>query len=154
MSIAVQHSGALSIVNRAALRHAVSAELCNRRVKTVEEIRLERLRQLKDQFGTLVKLNEALGLGARDSTLSQILNASEGSKTKKPKVMGSPMARRLEEACKKPRGWMDNDPDAWPFEGIAQEEFERLTERQKGEIEKAIKDEMKALIQAQKTESA
>ena len=80
-------------------------------MKTVEETRLARLLQLREEHGSLAKLNALLGLSARDSTLSQIVNGSAGSKSGKPKTMGSPMARRLEEACQKERGWMDLNPD-------------------------------------------
>lgn len=69
-----------------------------------------RLQMLRDEFGTLAALNDKLNLDKRDSTLSQYLNQSTGTKTSKPKVMGSPMARRLEEVCGKEIGWMDTDP--------------------------------------------
>lgn len=80
-------------------------------MKTVEEVRRERLAMLVEEFGSLANLNERLGYVRRDSTLSQYLNSSKGSRTDKPKVMGSPVARRLEAACKKNAGWMDTDPD-------------------------------------------
>lgn len=80
-------------------------------MKTVEEIRQARLKQLKEEFGTWVALNGLLGYTERDSTLSQYANASKSSKSDKPKGMGSDIARQLETVCNKPRGWMDNDPD-------------------------------------------
>lgn len=66
---------------------------------------------LKVEYGTLVALNEKIGLDRRDSTLSQILNSAKNSKTGKGKEMGSPMARKLEAACGKEIGWMDTDPE-------------------------------------------
>ncbi|MDH4867951.1 hypothetical protein SBO82_13355 [Alcaligenes nematophilus] len=92
-------------------------------MKTVEEVRRIRLKMLiKEVGGTAADLNRATGKNDRDSTYSQILNQSLGSKTGKPKQMGSPLARALEEACGKPLGWMDTDPDlsndAWPFSAI------------------------------------
>lgn len=45
-------SAALSVVNSGALRHCLSGGLSNRPVKTVEEIRVERLRELRDEYGT------------------------------------------------------------------------------------------------------
>ncbi|MFT9637646.1 hypothetical protein ACMZ49_10075 [Alcaligenes phenolicus] len=92
-------------------------------MKTVEEVRRIRLKMLiKEVGGTAADLNRATGKNDRDSTYSQILNQSLGSKTGKPKQMGSPLARALEEACGKPLGWMDTDPDlsndAWPFPAI------------------------------------
>lgn len=80
-------------------------------MKTVEEVRRERLLMLKAELGTLVALNEKIGLDKRDSTLSQILNSAPNSKTGKGKEMGSPMARKLETLCGKEVGWMDTDPD-------------------------------------------
>lgn len=92
-------------------------------MKTVEEVRRERLQMLRDEFGTWSALNAKLDLSVRDSTLSQYLNQSKGTKTDKPKVMGSPMARRLEQACGKEIGWMDTDPQleraAAAYEAIA-----------------------------------
>jgi hypothetical protein len=79
-------------------------------MRTVEEIRVARLLQLRVEFGTLSKLNELLQLDRRDSTLSQYINAAPNSRTGKAKMMGSPLARRLEAACSKEVGWMDNDP--------------------------------------------
>lgn len=92
-------------------------------MKTVEEVRRERLQLLREEFGSLSALNKKLELSVRDSTLSQYLNQSTGTKTDKPKVMGSPMARRLEQACGKEVGWMDTDPQleaaAAAYEAIA-----------------------------------
>lgn len=92
-------------------------------MKTVEEVRRIRLKMLINEVGgTAADLNRATGKIDRDSTYSQILNQSLGSKTGKPKQMGSPMARALEETCGKETGWMDTDPDlsddAWPFRSI------------------------------------
>lgn len=80
-------------------------------MKTVEEVRRARLVLLKEELGTLVALNAKIGLTARDSTLSQIMNLAKNSKTGKGKGMGSPMARKLEAACGKEVGWMDTDPE-------------------------------------------
>lgn len=113
-------SAALSIVNSGALRHAMPRALCNDGMNTVEEVRRLRLAQLLNEFRTYAELNSRLGNTSRDSTLSQIASESIGSKTGKPKAMGSPMARRLEKACDKPEGWMDRDPECdrvWPFAG-------------------------------------
>lgn len=79
-------------------------------MKTVEEVRRERLAMLRKEAGSLVALNEKLGLSARDATLSQIVNGAKNSRTGTPKQMGSKMARELEAACGKEVGWMDTDP--------------------------------------------
>lgn len=112
-------SGALIYVNSAALSHVLSGALCNASMRTVEEVRRLRLAELVDELGSYVALNSKLGRSVRDSTLSQVVNRSLGTKTKKPKVMGSAQARRIEKVCGKPVGWMDTDPDfdeaTWPF---------------------------------------
>jgi len=114
-------SAPLIAVNSDALTHLISPALCNAGMRTVEETRRLRLAQLVQEKGSYVALNGLLGMSARDSTLSQIANASRGSKTGQPKTMGSPMARKLETVCGKPVGWMDRDPEcdaaAWPFDG-------------------------------------
>jgi hypothetical protein len=88
-------------------------------MRTIEEVRLARLQQLVKEAGSQAKLKDRLGMKATDSTLSQYLNESKGSKTDKPKAMGSVMARRIERALDKPGGWMDTDPAydvlQWPF---------------------------------------
>src|SRR5690606_6192145 len=92
-------------------------------MKTVEEVRRIRLKMLINEVGgRAADLNRATGKIDRDSTYSQILNQSLGSKTGKPKQMGSPLARELEIARNKEVGWMDTDPDLsddiWPFPTI------------------------------------
>lgn len=93
-------------------------------MKIVEDVRRERLQMLVDEFGTLSALNDKLGLNARDSTLSQYLNQWTKPGTDRPKVMGSGMARRLEQACGKEAGWMDTDPQleaaAIAYEALSQ----------------------------------
>lgn len=106
-------------------------------MKTAEEIRKQRLAMLKEEFKTLAVLNERLGLDRRDSTLSQLLNGAAGSRTGKPKQMGGELARSLERACEKERGWMDNDPELTGEAALSAEarqlarDFDALSERQK-----------------------
>ncbi len=139
-------SAPLIVVNSAALTHANLASRCNRGVKIVEDVRRARLQELRAEVGSLAELNVLLGLKRNDSTLSQILNQSAGSKSDKPKTMGSAMARALEKACGKPTGWMDTDPEAgWPFELLTRAMFEGATERQKGAIEAAAVKAMQDL---------
>lgn len=76
-------------------------------MKTVGDIRRANLEALIREFGTL----EALA-SAADTTsvyLSQVRNSTPDVKTKKPREMGSRMARRLEQLAGhvKPAGWMD-----------------------------------------------
>lgn len=143
-------SGALSIVNSAELRHGRSAALSNPQMKTVEEIRRERLQALKSEFGSFAELNKRLGRTTTDSTLSQIANQSIGTKTDKPKTMGSPQARAIEDALGKPRGWMDTDPAlleqiiAWPFPEISPDEFSGLTDLQVADVQGYIRGKLSA----------
>ncbi|MGF7466503.1 hypothetical protein [Alcaligenes phenolicus] len=113
-------------------------------MKTVEEVRRIRLKMLiKEVGGTAADLNRATGKNDRDSTYSQILNQSLGSKTGKPKQMGSPLARALEEACGKPLGWMDTDPDlsndAWPFPAIPKSKLLTLERADMIRLESAMR---------------
>ena len=76
-------------------------------MKTIAEIRLENLDLLIGEFGSQEKVAE---LGDTSSVyLSQIRNQTPDAKTGKPRQMGDPMARKLEEGCKKERGWMDHE---------------------------------------------
>jgi hypothetical protein len=140
-------SALLSIVNRSSLRHQLSFALSNVTMKTIEEVRLQRLQMLREEFGTLSALNAKLELNARDSTLSQILNKSQKGPDKKPASMGSAMARKLESVTGKEPGWMDNDPafdkpataklpfaDLDAFEGQLITLFRRLSLDQKHDV--------------------
>lgn len=77
-------------------------------MKTIEEIRIERLQLLKNEYKTIAAL--ASVLGKSDSQVSQWLNASPNSESGRPRSVSSDICRHIEEACGKPRGWMDNDP--------------------------------------------
>lgn len=128
-------SAALRFVNSGALRHAISAGLSNVRMRTVEEVRRARLAQLVEEYGSYVKLGEKLGLTERDSTLSQIANQSVNSRTTTPKTMGSTLARRIETACRKPVGWMDTDPNLWPFDQVDLGRVQALPQRDRDRLE-------------------
>jgi hypothetical protein len=89
--------------------------------------------------GSLVAINRAIGLDARDSTLSQIKTGSIDKRKNEPKVMGSTLARKIESSLGKPVGWMDTDPDLeWPFETVSPQLFRGLSERKKGMVEAAV----------------
>ncbi|RIY41975.1 hypothetical protein [Neopusillimonas maritima] len=112
-------------------------------MKTVEEVRRIRLKMLINEVGgRAADLNRVTGKIDRDSTYSQILNQSLGSKTKKPKQMGSPLARELEVARNKEIGWMDTDPDlsddAWPFPRIQKSKILALDHEDIVRLEAAI----------------
>lgn len=112
-------------------------------MRTVEEVRLERLRMLVNEFGSLAALNRATGKPERDSTYSQILNGSLGSNTGRPKTMGSSMARQIENALAKPQGWMDTAPEPnsaeWPFPTVSLDDIAQLSENDRRDLETTIK---------------
>jgi hypothetical protein len=86
-----------------------SGWLSNTRMKTVEEIRRERLAMLRAECGTLGALAERLDKSGPQ--VSQWLNASTNSGTGKARGISSDECRKIEEKFDKPRGWMDSDPD-------------------------------------------
>lgn len=112
---------------------------------------------LVSEYGSLVKINEALGRNARDSTLSQILNQAPNTSSGKAREMGTPQARALEAACKKEPYWLDRDPEldaalerlrtidareraspwnTWPFTRVTREDyFTVLSEADRGAVE-------------------
>lgn len=104
-------------------------------MKVVEEVRLIHLKELIEDHKSIAALNRALERPTRDATLSQILNGSTHSQTTKPRHMGSILAREIEKNLKKPIGWMDADPDAWPFKNIERQRYELLQDFQKIEIQ-------------------
>lgn len=67
----------------------------------IKETRRQRLRELVDEFGSLKAISDRTGLNP--DWLSQIKMGSG---------MGHKTARRLEDGCGKPEGWMDTPPDA------------------------------------------
>lgn len=81
-------------------------------MKTVEETRRERLLALIEKEGSLANLLEKIGLARNEnSRLSRIANANvRHERGGKPYVMGSPMAREIEEKLNLPTGWMDTPP--------------------------------------------
>ena len=80
-------------------------------MQTVAETRLQRLALLVKRYGdSLAQLNVALGLDRTDATLSQIRTQAPHSKTGKPRSMGDPLARKIEEKLGLERGWMDTPP--------------------------------------------
>ncbi len=93
-------------------------------MKTVEEIRHERLLSLIALHGSIAKLNIALGRTRTDSTLSQLKNKSADSKTGVPKMLGRAQARRIEATLGLPEGWMDTAPDERQPAGYAVNESE------------------------------
>lgn len=106
------HSASLCVVNSEPLHHSAVLDASNGRMKLIAEIRRCRLGQIKDETGlSWAEISRQLGRTSRDSTLSQIWHRAPDSKTGRPRSMGDDQARALEQAFKKPEGWMDRDPD-------------------------------------------
>ena len=139
MSITDYLSGPLILVNSAALRHRLSGLLCNAAMRTIEEVRRARLAILVEEFGSYAEINVKLDRDRRDSTLSQIKNESVNSKGGAAKTMGSATAREIELACGKPLGWMDSDPDAWPFTSQLREAIATLDSDRIRRAENAVR---------------
>lgn len=76
-------------------------------MKVIQEIRLENLKTLQRECGSVVKLAERLKRS--QGQVSQLLNESVDKKTGKRKQIGDAQARHIESSFGKERGWMDND---------------------------------------------
>lgn len=89
-------------------------------MQTVEETRRERLQILIKKEGSLSALLEKLGLArTENSRLSRIANANiRHDRGGKPYVMGSPMAREIEQKLNLPTGWMDTPPSSIEEHGM------------------------------------
>lgn len=70
----------------------------------IQEIRLQNLHLLIEEFGTIAKLARAAE--TPPNYLSQILNGVETS-LGRPRGVGHALAEKLEIASGKPKGWMD-----------------------------------------------
>lgn len=79
-------------------------------VQTIDETRRQRLEMLIKQYGSIAELNIRIGMARTDATLSQVRNQAAHSKSGKPRVMGDPVARKIEKELKLPPGWMDTPP--------------------------------------------
>lgn len=107
-------------------------------MRTVEEVRRIRLAVLAKEIGSYASINDKMGRTRTDSSLSQIANASKNSKGGTSKTMGSQTAREIELACGKERGWMDTDPDLWPFPRIDHSAVLAMSEADLHRIEGAL----------------
>jgi hypothetical protein len=82
-------------------------------MKPIGETRRINLELLITQTKTLDAL--ALLAGTSPIYLSQLRHRAVDSKTGKPREMGTAMARRLEVACGKEVGWLDQERSQEPF---------------------------------------
>lgn len=73
----------------------------------IDEIRRDNMAILVKEMGSVKALADLLA--ASDSQVSQWLLGSAHSKTGKPRGMRPVSARKIEKACKKTEGWLDQD---------------------------------------------
>ncbi|MGR2663657.1 hypothetical protein ACUXVY_18895 [Chromobacterium haemolyticum] len=71
----------------------------------IEDVRLENLRVLVVERSTIAAVAQVSDTSP--AYLSQILNRVP-SRTGKPRDVGTDLARKLEQGCGKPAGWMDH----------------------------------------------
>lgn len=76
-------------------------------MQTVFETRRDRLKVLKDKYGTIAALNQKLGWETTNPRLSQILNSSIRSDRGTPYELGDATARAIETSLELEVGWMD-----------------------------------------------
>ncbi len=76
----------------------------------IDEIRRANLQALIAEAGNIDALAERSGVSAK--YISQILNKWQGKADRKPRSVGTQLARRIETALGKPHAWMDHDHTA------------------------------------------
>ena len=85
-------------------------------MRKISLIRQKNLLYLIEQYGSIARLNLALGRPKKDATLSQVKNFAKHHKTNKPREMGVAFARSIEEKLNYPLGWMDKEhPEIQPL---------------------------------------
>lgn len=107
---------------------------------TAEEFRLENLKALVAEFGSIVAVAERADTAA--PYLSQIINRVP-SRTGKPRDVGPDLARKLEAGCDKPIGWMDIDHSA---STLPPEDARFISEIQQDVAVYAVPDHIKQAI--------
>ncbi len=85
----------------------------------VEKIRVARLSMLVEECGGVGRFADAVDKSP--SQISQWINSSPDSRTKKPRSISNQSARELERKRGKPDGWMDQPLDDAPINGAAQQ---------------------------------
>lgn len=76
-------------------------------MKTCQEIRVDNLRTLVSEHGSIVRLAEKIGKA--EAQISQWLNSAKDSKTGRPRSISDDMCRLVEQKCGKEHGWLDHD---------------------------------------------
>ena len=96
-------------------------------MKTIDEINRDNLKLLVREYDSVVAVADLIGCSS--SQYSQWMNGSENSGTGKPRGMRASSARRIEKACGKPLGWMDQAHDDDPRERELVDIFSALDDR-------------------------
>mgnify|MGYP005839286025 FL=1 len=100
-------------------------------MRAISLVRQRNLLYLIEQYGSIARLNLALGRPKKDATLSQVKNFAKHHKTNKPREMGVALARSIEEKLNYPPGWMDKEhPEIQPIPEN-QEDIKSITEEKK-----------------------
>lgn len=88
------------------------------------------------------RLVAELGDGVKPPAIASALSISKvyawQLENGKRLAIDSKAARKMERKIGKPDGWMDNDPDFWPFQTISWDKVAALGERKTGSLEAAI----------------
>jgi hypothetical protein len=103
-------SDALMHVNSIPRIFFLSKSLSDGGMATIDQIYRDNLRLLAKEAGGQDGLAERIGKSP--AQVSQWINASKDSKTKKPRVLSRQMARHIEAKFPKPEGWMDQPHEA------------------------------------------
>lgn len=75
--------------------------------ESLPEIRRQNLELLVQRYGSMAKINSALGRRRNDSVLTQIKNRAITNRTGSRRQMGNRVARQLETVLLLGEGWMD-----------------------------------------------
>lgn len=106
-------------------------------VKTIEAIRLGNFWRLAEELASEAapEPNDPTIAAAMGLSKVYVWQLRNGKRDK----IDSAAARKIEKNMQKPIGWLDADPEAWPFPGIDRELFEALTPEQKTEIQGLVR---------------
>lgn len=96
-----------------------------------EQIQLDNLRILIAEKGTIAAVADAAKTAP--AYLSQI-NTGTLLPSGKPRVVGKELARKLEEGCGKPEGWMNQRHTVDKRKQLLDECYEKLSDQQKDQL--------------------
>lgn len=147
-------------------------------MKICAEIRHDNLLAVIEMAGSIQAVADRLGKD--HAQISQLKTRAKHSKSGQPRVIGDDTARLIEEKFELEIGWMDNphekanpvvdsavttdetrvvypwnsQPITWPFHGVTQDEYKKLAEFDRGQVEGFIKGLLQAGQQQRKSNGA